>query len=279
MTGREEIARAHEYELGHSDRELERLRLQAVLVDPFTRQFFQKAGLQRGMRVLDVGSGGGDTALLAAELVGDEGEVVGVDQSPAAVFAAEKRISAAEKRNISFRQGELDKLEFAQSFDAAVGRYVLMFSPEPSAMLKSVARFVRAGGPMVFHEPDWSGFRSQPFAPLYDKCCDWIVQTFRRVGTNPRMGIELPGAFTKAGLSRPTMELSASIGGSDGPNTVVHLIAELALTMAPVMEQQGVIAPGEINPADFTERMVEEVKRLGSIVVGRSEIGAWRRRP
>ena len=77
--GKEHDARAHEYELGHSDRELKRLRLQAQLVDPITRQFFQDAGLEPGMRVLDVGSGGGDTALLAAELVGDGGEVVGVD--------------------------------------------------------------------------------------------------------------------------------------------------------------------------------------------------------
>jgi ubiquinone/menaquinone biosynthesis C-methylase UbiE len=135
-------ARAHEYELGHSDRELKRLRLQARLVDPLTRQFFANAGLKPGMRVLDVGSGGGDTALLAEEVVSGEGEVVGIDQSPAAVAAAaaEKRIAAAGKRNISFRHGELDRLELGEPFDAAVGRYVLMFNPDPAAMLRSVAQ-------------------------------------------------------------------------------------------------------------------------------------------
>jgi ubiquinone/menaquinone biosynthesis C-methylase UbiE len=84
------------------------------------------------MRVLDVGSGGGDTALLSEEVVGAEGEVVGVDQSPAAVAAAEKRIAAAGKRNISFRHGDLDRLELGEPFDAAVGRYVLMFNPDPA---------------------------------------------------------------------------------------------------------------------------------------------------
>jgi ubiquinone/menaquinone biosynthesis C-methylase UbiE len=106
MTSREDDGRAHEYELGHSDRELKRLRLQAQLVDPITRQFFHDAGLEPGMRVLDVGSGGGDTALLAAELVGDDGEVLGVDISPVAVAAAQNRMKALGKGNISFRQGD-----------------------------------------------------------------------------------------------------------------------------------------------------------------------------
>ncbi|MBV8103294.1 MAG: methyltransferase, partial [Hyphomicrobiales bacterium] len=75
MTGRSKSARTHEYELGHSDRELKRLAAQAQLVDPFTREFFRDGGLAPGMRVLDIGSGAGDTALLAADIVEGAGEV------------------------------------------------------------------------------------------------------------------------------------------------------------------------------------------------------------
>jgi hypothetical protein len=53
------------YALGHSDRELARLGLQARLFDPLTRQLFRDAGIAPGMRVLDVGSGSGDVAFLA----------------------------------------------------------------------------------------------------------------------------------------------------------------------------------------------------------------------
>ena len=52
--GQGKTARIYEYELGHSDRELKRLQLQAELVDPFTRQFYRDAGVTAGMRVLDV---------------------------------------------------------------------------------------------------------------------------------------------------------------------------------------------------------------------------------
>ena len=70
------------YILGHSAQELARLNAQARLVEPITRRFFQEAGIGAGMRVLDVGSGAGDVALLAAELVGSSGTVVGVDPLP-----------------------------------------------------------------------------------------------------------------------------------------------------------------------------------------------------
>lgn len=64
------------YVLGHSDAELRRLETQARVKDPITRRFFVEAGVGPGMRVLDVGSGAGDVALLLAELVGESGQVV-----------------------------------------------------------------------------------------------------------------------------------------------------------------------------------------------------------
>jgi predicted RNA methylase len=69
-----------QYPLGHAEHELERLNLQARMIEPFTRHLFRQAGLSAGMRVLDVGCGCGDVAFLAAELVGPSGQVVGVDR-------------------------------------------------------------------------------------------------------------------------------------------------------------------------------------------------------
>ncbi len=165
MAGQEETARAYEYELGHSDREVKRLWIQAQLVDPFTRQFFRDAGVAKGMRVLDVGSGEGDTALVVAELVGDSAEVLGIDRAPLAVAAAQSRIKTLGKHNIFFRQGDVDTQEAAETFDAVVGRYVLVFNPNPAALLKTVARLVRPGGVIAFHEPDWNGSRSKSGRP------------------------------------------------------------------------------------------------------------------
>ena len=67
------------YALGHSDREITRLQAQARLLAPITQQFLREAGIAPGMRVLDIGSGAGYVAFLAAELVGPCGAVIGSD--------------------------------------------------------------------------------------------------------------------------------------------------------------------------------------------------------
>jgi SAM-dependent methyltransferase len=207
-----DIKRRYEYELGHTDRELRRLATQAALVEPFTRSYFQRAGVGQGMRVLDVGSGAGDVAFLVAGLVGPAGEVVGTDRSPMAVAAATARAKAQLLSNVGFVEGDPAKLTFDMPFDAIVGRYVLMFSPDPVAMLRGIAKHLRPGGVIVFHEVDWTGAGSFPPAPTYDRCFRCILETFHKVGTNPYMGLGLHAAFIKAGLPAPTMAVSALAG-------------------------------------------------------------------
>ena len=176
-----------EYVLGHSDRELVRLSRQARLLEPITREFFIDAGLVPGMRILDVGSGGGDVAFLAADLAGDKGSVVGVDRVPAAVVTARRRAEARSLRNVSFREGDPAEMTFEESFDAVVGRYVLLFQADAAHMLRQLARHVRPGDLIVFHEPDWSAVRSFPPVPTYDRCCRWIVEAAILGGSNWNM--------------------------------------------------------------------------------------------
>ena len=198
------------YVLGHSDKELERLNAQAQLIDPITSQFFREAGLTTGMRALDIGSGAGHVAVLAAELVGDTGEVLGTDTAPTAIARARARTEALSLHNVSFREGDPANMNFDRPFDAVIGRYVLMFQPDPVAMLRAVTRHARSGAVIAFHEPDWVGARSYPPVPLYDECCRWIVETMRLRGADMRMGIKLSGTFVAAGLPAPLMGHSLS---------------------------------------------------------------------
>lgn len=111
-----------DYALGHAEAELRRLSTQARLIGPITRRFLEAAGIAKGMRILDIGSGAGDVALLCGELVGPTGEVVGTDLALAAVERAERRVKNAGSSRISFRQGDPADLNFDESFDAIVGR-------------------------------------------------------------------------------------------------------------------------------------------------------------
>jgi ubiquinone/menaquinone biosynthesis C-methylase UbiE len=133
----------HAYVLGHSDREISRLKVQAHLLEPVTRQFLRDAGIIAGMRVLDLGSGAGDVAFLAAELVGGSGEVIGTDTAVAAVTAAMQSAQAKELRQVSFRVGDPAEMRFDRPFDAVIGSYVLLFRADPAAMVRRVAGHVR----------------------------------------------------------------------------------------------------------------------------------------
>jgi SAM-dependent methyltransferase len=265
------------YALGHSDRELDRLSAQARLIDPITRRFFHGAGIIPGMRVLDVGCGAGDVAFLVADLVGDSGEVVGVDRAPNALAAAKARADGQSRRNVSFREGDPAQMAFERPFDAVVGRYVLQFQPDPVAMLRRLAVQVRVGGLIVFHEIDWDGARSFPPSPTYDQCCRWIVETLRLLGAETRMGIKLHATFLAAGLRAPAMRLEAVVGGPSNNSDRLHLVVDLVETLVPEMERLGVASAAEIGLATLAERMDNEVNAESVVLVGRSEIGAWSR--
>src|SRR3990172_9261931 len=113
------------YVCGHSGRELDRLDLQGAVFRDITRRVLEAAGLSAGMRVLDVGCGAGDVSLVAAELVGERGSVLGVDRAPASIQAATARAVAQHLRHVTFQVGEISDLGLLD-VDALIGRFVLM---------------------------------------------------------------------------------------------------------------------------------------------------------
>ena len=263
------------YVLGHSDRELERLNAQALLIDPITRQFLREAGLVTGMRVLDIGSGAGHVAALAAELVGDAGEVIGTDTAPTAIARARARADALSLNNVSFREGDPANMDFDRPFDAVIGRYVLMFQPDPVLMLRAVAHHARSGAVIAFHEPTGLAFGRIPPVPTYDECCRWIVETMRLRGADMRTGIKLYGTFVAAGLPAPLMRLQSLIAGGTESGENVRFKTELAETLVADMQRLGVANAEQIGIETLAERITTEVVAHRSVIVGRSEICAW----
>jgi SAM-dependent methyltransferase len=265
------------YVLGHTDRELTRLKVQARMVEPATRQFFREAGIEAGMRVLDVGSGAGDVALLAAEFVGTSCEVIGTDKSAAAISAATRSAREMALSNVSFREGDPADLAFDRPFDAVVGRYVLLFQADAAAMVRKVARHVRPGGLILFHEPDWTSARAIPQAPTYDRCCAWIQEAFRLAGTDSNMAGRLFTTFIRAGLAAPSMRMQTFIAGGAASTDFLEALADLTASLAPAMERHGVATNTEIGLETLAERLKQEAVLTGRVFVGRSEVGAWTR--
>src|SRR5262249_10836638 len=263
------------YVLGHSEVELERLAFQAELVGPVTRQLLVEAGLASGMRVLDVGTGRGDVAFLAAELVGKTGQVIGVDRAAEAVAVAQERAERASHPPVSLVQGDPADIPFPEGFDAVVGRYVLQFQPEPAEMLGRLASRLRPGGILAFHEIDWAGHRSSPPVALWDRCCDLVVDAVAAGGAEIHSGSMLPSWFAQAGLPAPSMRLAAIVGAGANGQDAAKRLAGLVATLLPAIEQRGLVEPGELDPRTLIARLVREVTATASFVVAASELTGW----
>jgi SAM-dependent methyltransferase len=265
------------YVFGHSEAELDRLACQAALVEPITRQLLVDAGITGGMRVLDVGTGCGDVAFLAAELVGETGTVVGIDRAPAALAVARERAADARSANVSFAQGDPAELALTVPFDAVVGRYVLQFQPEPTAMLRRLLRCLRPGGIVAFHEIDWTGHRSFPPVEIWDRCCRVAMRTVAARGAHTDTGARLASIFVAAGLPAPSMRLAAVVGAGANSRACVERLARLLRTLLPAMEQEGLIEPGELDPATIGQRLTSALSDQASFALAVSEVTAWAR--
>ena len=268
--------RDRQYTMGRSDEETERLIEQSRLIRPITERFLRSAGVARGMRVLDIGSGAGDVALIAAELVGPEGEVVGVDMNPEILETARERVRQTGHRNVAFHAGDVQSLDLGDDFDALVGRLVLMYLPDPVATLKQLVTRLRPRGLVVFQEIDFTMTRSYSSedTPLMAQLVDWIVEVFERSGANPNMGLDLHRVFIEAGLPEPTLDAGMLLGGSaDWPG--YSYVANSFRSVVPLLEHYGIATAEEVDIDTIPQRVREEIVAAKRPVVIPPHIGAW----
>jgi ubiquinone/menaquinone biosynthesis C-methylase UbiE len=266
-----------DYLLGSSDAEHERLIRQARRLAPVTERFFREAGIGPGQRILDVGSGVGDVAMLLSRLVGPSGEVVAVERDARSINRAQTRVAGAGLHNVKFAQIDIAQFSSDASFDALVGRYILQFLPNPVGVLRSLSEKVRPGGIIAFQEGSWKPFvLLSAQLPLWSASVSLLHESAARAGVNTEMGPALHKLFQDAGLPAPTMRLEMELGHdpdftrwvSDSVNSVRPQIEKLKLPL----EQLG----------DFDtlqQRLQEEVVSSNTVVPWLALVAAWCRKP
>ncbi|MCB0062499.1 MAG: methyltransferase domain-containing protein [Caldilineaceae bacterium] len=263
------------YVVGDGERERQRLQEQATFVNSFTRRLFEEAGIAPGMRVLDVGSGMGDVALLAAEMVGTTGAVVGVDKNPDVIEAARGRMPA----NVSLHVGDIRTVALDGEFDAIVGRLVLMYLQDPTVAVTHAVGRLRSGGVVAFLEPDLTtgGGVGIPHSPLNQQLWEWLTETFRRAGVETHMGFKLRRTLLDAGLTSPQLQANSIIGGGPGWGGYRYY-EETLRSMLPAMEALGVATAAEVDIDTLAVRLEAEAVQLDSTLMFSTWIGAWARK-
>jgi arsenite methyltransferase len=111
------------------------------------------ANLQQGEVVLDLGSGAGFDAFLAARAVGSTGRVIGVDMTDEMLAKAVANAQQAGLPSVEFRKGLIEKLPVEDaSVDVVLSNCVINLVADKSAVFQEVARVLRPGGRMVISD-------------------------------------------------------------------------------------------------------------------------------
>jgi SAM-dependent methyltransferase len=267
------------YALGRSTAETRRLIRQAQIYGPITRQFLVSAGIGTGMKVLDVGSGAGDVALLLADLVGPRGGVVGVEMNPVILETARARVDAVGWTNVTFLDGDVTSVALEDDFDAVVGRWVLMYLPDPVAVLRRLLGRLRPGGIVAFQENDFT-YPPTTFPPahLHQQVMRWTTPPPGSPGPDQQMGSKLYRTYLDAGLPEPQLRLDAPVGGGEDWPGYAY-VADTVRSLLPMMEQMGVVSAEDVDIETLADRLRAEALELRGVQMLPIVMGAWARKP
>lgn len=138
--------RAWAEDLGYPE-ELKRVPESAVESFAGVANPFSLGRLAEGERVLDLGSGAGTDSLVAAQMVGPTGHVMGIDMTPEMVAKARAAAVELDTGNAEFMEGEAEHLPFADgSFDVVISNGVIDLIPDKDAVFAELFRVLRPGG-------------------------------------------------------------------------------------------------------------------------------------
>ncbi len=215
---------------------------------PVTKALVEEAQIASGHSVLDIATGPGEPALTIASLVGPQGKIVGVDPIPEMVAAARREASRLELKNAQFEVAFADHLPFpANTFDAAVSRFGVMFFPSPLAAVREILRVLKPGKKMAFAV--WHFAARNPFHFTLSRVVDRYV-------ASPPLEPDAPDTFrfatpgklreilNEAGVTAPTERLLQF--KIDVPATVEEFWA-LRLEMSKAREKISVLSPEQVS--------------------------------
>jgi ubiquinone/menaquinone biosynthesis C-methylase UbiE len=255
--------------MGHTERERRRLSLQARFLNPLTDDFFRRAGIRQGMRVLDLGCGVGEVSLVASRLVGPRGSVTGIDIDDPALEIARERARVEGLSQASFEHSDLLSFTSVAPFDAVVGRLILLHTPEPAAVIRHAVSLLAPDGIIALQE---GAFNRATLAgsprPEWDRVIEAIYASLTRLCKHAGVGVQLWRLLTDAGIVDIEGRGELAVDGS--PDSLMfEWVAETA---------RSVVTDG-LELDGLTERLRAETAGLGESVVSPIFYAVSGRRP
>jgi ubiquinone/menaquinone biosynthesis C-methylase UbiE len=208
-----------EYILGTDREELERLRFQHAVWSAAQHELMETAGLRAGERVLDLGCGPGFTSFELAARVGPRGRVLANDLSARFLDFLRRESAHLGFTWIEATPGPVEELTLPPaSLDAAYGRWILCWLPDPLSALERVRAALRPGGRLLLQEYlDWGAMRAYPTSPACLRMVEAGLAGWVQAGIAIDFAARLPELAPRAGLVLEHFRPRARLGAVGSP--------------------------------------------------------------
>jgi ubiquinone/menaquinone biosynthesis C-methylase UbiE len=178
---------------------------------PVTQALVEDGLIGSGNTVLDIAAGPGEPALTIAALVGSEGEVFGIDPAPEMVDAARRATDHLGLRNAQFEVASAERLPFpADTFDAVVSRFGVMFVPSPVEAVREMLRVLKPGRKLALAV--WDFAERNPFFYALQRVIEKYVDS-----TPPAPDDPDAFRFASPGKLRDVLREAGAIAASERP--------------------------------------------------------------
>ena len=178
---------------------------------------------------------------------------------------------------VTFVQTDVANFSSDSRFDAAVGRYILQFLPDPVAALRSFAQTLRPGGIIAFQENSWAPMLAlSAHLPLWSAAVTLLHEVSVRFGVNMEMGPALHRTFLNAGLPAPRMHLEVELGCDP---EFTRLLSDAIGSVRPQIEKHNLSLEALGDLDTLQDRLQREVASSVTVVPWVPLVGAWCRTP
>jgi SAM-dependent methyltransferase len=183
-------------------REICRLMAQANTWEVETETLFDQIGVLPGWRCIDLGCGPVGVLSHLSQRVGAHGQVIGFDEDPDCISAAESLIERKNLTNVEIIKGNLfDNSLKRDSFDLCHLRFVFTQEGCDQELLQNMVTLARPGGIVVSQESDWTTWKCYPRQPSWSKLRDAMIALFNQSGGDINAGLRTFKMFHQANLT------------------------------------------------------------------------------
>jgi ubiquinone/menaquinone biosynthesis C-methylase UbiE len=181
-----------DYTLKVGNEGAKRLSLVDEIIGPYSRRFLSDAGLKKGMKVLELGCGTGNTTAWIADHVGINGHVIAVDGSKEQIDYAKLTCKDAGLNNVEFIIATAENLMLpSDSFDFSYSRLLLMHLKDPSSVIKKMFDLVKKGGIVANEEPNARALFTYGTSPIFERFNDILLKMGEQTGADFEIGDKL----------------------------------------------------------------------------------------